>query len=903
MLINFISISGVISVCVRCLKILTPRSVDSCIGKCQQKPRFIEGHCQLHNIPKVLGAGCIYCNTILYIKTINPDIVLQVPTPAHTDTIFHSENGQIFTDILNILKSNDNIEYRNIIDGSATMIGGGDNIVQYGPVNIIKKVEDTLSEVRLYITPPQHRIFVEPYLHDCKDSIYSQIKTRNLLKHHTSYKAYITCFSKYYKLNSRNEVQFGGMHHRTPIDLILAHSGALNQPYLEYIISNIGNIQLQQQNNMQGSNWIYLGTAQIVIVFIKLLGKPVGISDYIPYQHARGRHSIINIDNTKPENHKTNISPCVVVGLRVHQLLTDSNNTNRDADLKYLTSKFNGKIKRQYWHKLRKYNVTLPMASIITGEFNFEHWSDLERANKIPITVHFLKPGAKGRFNIECLRTPSQKTMLEYKPAVICHLLMLNSSHVCYIPNMSDFMKSAFHSKCENRCMFCYTVYASEITLTNHLNDGMCYNNKKQPTKIIFDRNQSIPHQNLITEMCPELMFFGDCEAYLSKDDDNSDSQNSSDSDEDLDSFDNMPDNNIQREKTPGKIASHIPHSISIMSLNHKFEMQQYQNIWGLDCAHRLLDVISEMITDFHEKVKHLRYPNPVLTIQDNFNFMNATHCAYCNIDYTTIPKSMIHKHHDHHKKPVYGTPVKLACGKMHYPVISGNYVASSCAYCNWQITNKRRIVNVYFHNLSMYDGPLLISGLLQSKLEDFKSFKILPKGASAYHYIQYRNIRFLDSLSFMPGSLSSLVNLLLKKTDTSISDKTYALQKVIPTTVKAIRESHFNNDVIPLLTGKLSYPYCLPKKLQDFENINYFPSQDSFRDELNGIDITPTDYAHAKLIFEKSGCRNLRDLCDLYILCDVAMLADVFSDFNKEIYDAFSIHVANFVTGPSLSM
>ena len=124
----------------------------------------------------------------------------------------------------------------------------------------------------------------------------------------------------------------------------------------------------------------------------------------------------------------------------------------------------------------------------------------------------------------------------------------------------------------------------------------------------------------------------------------------------------------------------------------------------------------------------------------------------------------MKHRHHNHYLAPVYDVPEKLSCGRMYYPVISGNYVNSSCATCNWKITNKRRIVNVYFHNFSNYDGPLLISGLLESRQDDLKSFNILPKGATGFHFVQYKNIRFLDSLSFLEGSLSSLVQLLCKK-------------------------------------------------------------------------------------------------------------------------------------------
>ena len=131
----------------------------------------------------------------------------------------------------------------------------------------------------------------------------------------------------------------------------------------------------------------------------------------------------------------SDISPCIVIALQAHFLLTDSDNADRDADLKYLSTTRNGIIKRVYWRKLRKYKISLPAASIITGEFNSTHWSDLEKANKTPICVHVLKPSSRGS-NIECVRAPSQKTLQAYSSAEICHLLMLNPSHVCYISDI-----------------------------------------------------------------------------------------------------------------------------------------------------------------------------------------------------------------------------------------------------------------------------------------------------------------------------------------------------------------------------------------------------------------------------------------------------------------------------------
>ena len=108
---------------------------------------------------------------------------------------------------------------------------------------------------------------------------------------------------------------------------------------------------------------------------------------------------------------------------------------------------------------------------------------------------------------------------------------------------------------------------------------------------------------------------------------------------------------------------------------------------------------------------------------------------------------------------------------------------------------------------------------------------------------------------------------------------------------------------MIPLLTRKLVYPYSLPKKIEDFDDINYFPHSSAFRDNLHDRDVDPNDYAYAKKVFDVSGCKSLRDLHDLYLLTDCSLLSDCWRSYNHEIFNAFGLHASNFISGPALSM
>ena len=192
-----------------------------------------------------------------------------------------------------------------------------------------------------------------------------------------------------------------------------------------------------------------------------------------------------------------------------------------------------------------------------------------------------------------------------------------------------------------------------------------------------------------------------------------------------------------------------------------------------------------------------------------------------------------------------------------------------------------------------------MLPGIVSDK-ERLKSIKVTPKGASGYHMIQYKNIKMIDSCSFLQGSLSMLVSLLCKKIDENSPDT--SMEKILPNTVQSIRESKFNNDVIPFLTGKLIYPHGLVKNLEDFEKIDTFPNKEAFYDMLSETEISDEDYNFARTVYEKAGCKNLRWLHDLYLLCDVPLLSDVWRDYNNMIFKGFGLYAANYVTGPQLA-
>ena len=260
--------------------------------------------------------------------------------PPHEDVIMCISDGAISFDRLGIYKKGSN-KYIHLFKGNLVGCGDSDFNSVYGPKNIITNIEGTQYETRFDINPPTNAIHTEHYLNDNIDAIYNGIRTSNKIISSNNYKVNIVAFCKYYKHNNEGEIDFGGLYHTTQFITLPAYSGALDHPYLKGLIGELGNKQCEQASNMEGSNWVYLGTEKIEITFIKTSGRTVfAINDWIPYpKHKRGVNCVINPNYSYKPAHTPNdeIAACVIWTMRVHMMVTSQNNIRKDPDINFLT--------------------------------------------------------------------------------------------------------------------------------------------------------------------------------------------------------------------------------------------------------------------------------------------------------------------------------------------------------------------------------------------------------------------------------------------------------------------------------------------------------------------------------------------------------------------------------------
>ena len=103
------------------------------------------------------------------------------------------------------------------------------------------------------------------------------------------------------------------------------------------------------------------------------------------------------------------------------------------------------------------------------------------------------------------------------------------------------------------------------------------------------------------------------------------------------------------------------------------------------------------------------------------------------------------------------------------------------------------------------------------------------------------------------------------------------------------------------LLLRKGSYPYEYIDSEERFDE-NTIPLKEVFYSELNLESITDRDYEHVKKVWEAFEIKNLGEYHDLYVQCDIFLLADVFENFKNKCIEIYELDPAQFLSAPGLA-
>ncbi|GET55768.1 uncharacterized protein LOC110251886 [Rhizophagus irregularis DAOM 181602=DAOM 197198] len=179
---------------------------------------------------------------------------------------------------------------------------------------------------------------------------------------------------------------------------------------------------------------------------------------------------------------------------------------------------------------------------------------------------------------------------------------------------------------------------------------------------------------------------------------------------------------------------------------------------------------------------------------------------------------------------------------------------------CNLDLSIKPREMHipVIFHNLSGYDGHIIMQGIGAMECED--DIDPIPYNMEKYMAFKLGSLRFIDSLQFMKSSLDKLASNL---------------------GAEKCRAQECSNPQHLWRIDAGVYPYEYMDDWKKFEKTS-LPPKGAFYSKLNETHISDKEYEYAQYVWEKAGCKTMQDYHDIYLKTDVLLLADIFQNFRK---------------------
>jgi len=209
---------------------------------------------------------------------------------------------------------------------------------------------------------------------------------------------------------------------------------------------------------------------------------------------------------------------------------------------------------------------------------------------------------------------------------------------------------------------------------------------------------------------------------------------------------------------------------------------------------------------------------------------------------------------------------------------ITGRFRGAAHYECNkkLRINPQTDPIPVVFHKLRGYDAHHLMQAMSQLQ----KEVKCVANNMEKYITFSVGGLRFIDSLNFLEGSLDSLVR---------------------ATPKEALKITSTISKGSDLLYKKGIYPYEYMDSRERFSETR-LPDKEKFYSKLNDEHITDEEYVHAQAVWGAFECKTLGDYHDFYVKTDVALLADVFENFQNLCIEQYGLDPVHYYMSPGLS-
>ncbi|GBC38838.2 uncharacterized protein LOC114539626 [Rhizophagus irregularis DAOM 181602=DAOM 197198] len=295
-----------------------------------------------------------------------------------------------------------------------------------------------------------------------------------------------------------------------------------------------------------------------------------------------------------------------------------------------------------------------------------------------------------------------------------------------------------------------------------------------------------------------------------------------------------IPPTDEDKDKKTKKVQEQIPCSYSYIKVRYDGVSESQKIFTGENAAQKF---VIKMLNEAEAIRNEFRNPMEMipLTTQEQVSYNNAINCWIC-------------------RNLLDGNKVRNHCH------ITGRYRGAAHRGCNLDLSIKPREMHipVIFHNLSGYDGHIIMQGIGAMECED--DIDPIPYNMEKYMAFKLGSLRFIDSLQFMKSSLDKLASNL---------------------GAEKCRAQECSNPQHLWRIDAGVYPYEYMDDWKKFEKTS-LPPKGAFYSKLNETHISDKEYEYAQYVWEKAGCKTMQDYHYIYLKTDVLLLADIFQNFQE---------------------
>ena len=600
----------------------------------------------------------------------------------------------------------------------------------------------------------------------------------------------------------------------------------------------------------EGSGWSFESPEVFTIEFVKIQTKKMG--QYIPFNVLNTNGNVMRGVTNNTINVKNDDNKCVLYNIVLSKFRHTSN---------YPSEKLPGEL-RKFFKYIDDTDVEYPVE-----EKDLEF---LERNNKelnISINVwrflshdciepfYISKNNRKGRTSCDMLLVQGKSTQKgEEVTPQLTHLIHIKDKTALFRIKTGK----GTNGKLQLCCPACSCYQTNSIQrLETHFKQ--CSNTNYFKKTYLPANDQIIPFGRVIPpptsyrSSSTALRGFFDFET-LHRKSELDDCQVCIRKYTDLDCQNNVEFECEHKKKKQSFTYSELPAICYSLILINKYGKKVYEKYYvGENAAENFTKTLLEAEEMF---VKYIdQNTNMQMTRSDKRKFASAEHCEECGEEFSkTKPKC---RDHDH---------------------LNGKYRAALCSQCNLQRKN-HIFIPLYCHNFAGFDSHLILKTL---NIENTR-LETLSRNEEQLITMNIGKYKLIDSMSFLAGSLDSLVNLLKNKSLDSFKQ------------TKQLVKSNFNT-----MTEKGVFPYEYLTDMSKLDETS-LPSKEAFYSVLKDEGISDEDYRRAHHVWNLFECKTLKDYMKVYCRTDTHLLADVWSNFCKETYEKFDIHPeSGYITLPS---